>query len=160
MVWTGLEPGQAVPRTHQSHSGLHEGPNKAAGDVVLLKPSSHFISNIIKYTHRKKDEWERKTLGVGRRNLSQNAGSAQTAAGSSCHGASPLCRRTASPPHACQACEKEGGRVSPCTEGKSRVEPHPEQLRFTEGEQAQAGAGLRTSSVRVLPWTSGFAPSE
>lgn len=56
MVWTSLEPGRTVPRTQQSHSSLHERPNKAAGDMALLKPSSHFISNIIKYTHRKKDE--------------------------------------------------------------------------------------------------------
>lgn len=33
--------------------------------MALLKPSSHFISNVIKYTHRKKDEWEGKTLGGG-----------------------------------------------------------------------------------------------
>lgn len=62
MVWTSLEPGQTVPRTQQSHSGLHKRPNKAVGNMALLKPSSHFISNVIKYTHRKKDEWEGKTL--------------------------------------------------------------------------------------------------
>lgn len=122
VVWTSLEPGQTVPRTQQSHSGLHKRPNKAVGNMALLKPSSHFISNVIKYTHRKKDEWEGKTLGGGRRNLSQNAASAQTAMGSSCHGASPLSRWTASPGL------REGRGVSPSIERKSRVEPHPDQL--------------------------------
>lgn len=65
---SGLDKSGARPhysKSQQSHSGLHERPNKAATDKDLLKPSSHFISNIIKYTQKKKKKkmnWMEKPL--------------------------------------------------------------------------------------------------
>lgn len=63
--------------------------------------------------------------------------------GTSCHGASPLPRRTRHLHHVpARPARRKGKRVSPGVERKSRVEPHPEQLSdLLKGSRHRPGLG-------------------
>lgn len=163
MVWTSLEPGRTAPTNPQvplqPPRETKQGSQRHGFTQILLP--LYFKHHKI-YTQKKRMNEGGRHYGAGgegetspktqhqlrqqRDQLPWSISSAQA--------------DTASPPCACQACEKEGEESEPWRGEEERGRaPSRAALRFTEGEQAQAGARLRMSPVRVPLWTSGFAPS-